>query len=189
MYPTPAASAYGSSQNGENGVNGEHARPTAGTPSLETWSKTWPTPTASSSRGNEMRGAERSDELLLLGQAKRLGIEGSETTAVAGIRDAGADGADPDPEDPELPTPTASEDHGSPGERFSGVTGAAVRSRLGPTTDEPGPTTSPDTLVLSPRFVEALMGWPDGWTDCARSGTESSPSRQSSPSTSLPGGS
>jgi len=35
-----------------------------------------------------------------------------------------------------------------------------------------------DTLmqaVLSPRFVEALMGYPTGWTDCALSETPSSP--------------
>ena len=38
--------------------------------------------------------------------------------------------------------------------------------------------------VLNPRFVEALMGFRIGWTDCAASGTPSSPPRLSSPSAS-----
>ena len=42
-YPTPSATAYGTSQN-EGKV--AHKRPTAGTPSLDTWARTWPTPTA-----------------------------------------------------------------------------------------------------------------------------------------------
>lgn len=39
MYPTPAATPYGSSQNGINGKGGEFERPSAGTPSLETMAK------------------------------------------------------------------------------------------------------------------------------------------------------
>jgi len=31
----------------------------------------------------------------------------------------------------------------------------------------PGPTSSCATLNLNPRFLEMLMGWPDGWTDSA----------------------
>lgn len=37
-------------------------------------------------------------------------------------------------------------------------------SHLGPTTSKDGPPTSRPSLVLNPRFVEALMGWPIGWT-------------------------
>lgn len=40
MYPTPLGEPYGSSQNGSNA-----SRPSAGTQSLETWSKNWTTPT------------------------------------------------------------------------------------------------------------------------------------------------
>lgn len=40
-YPTPSATPYGTSQN-EGEV--EHRRPTAGTPSLETWARLWQTP-------------------------------------------------------------------------------------------------------------------------------------------------
>jgi len=34
-----------------------------------------------------------------------------------------------------------------------------------------GPNGSPTTRTLNPRFVEALMGWPIGWTDCERAVT------------------
>ena len=42
-WPTPAATPYGSSQNGINGVGGKNERPSAGTPSLETMARAdWP---------------------------------------------------------------------------------------------------------------------------------------------------
>ena len=40
-----------------------------------------------------------------------------------------------------------------------------------------GKPTSKNTRTLNPRFVEALMGWPIGWTDCERAVTASSPSK------------
>lgn len=46
-----------------------------------------------------------------------------------------------------------------------------VCSRLDPTTSTDGPDTSASGLTLNPRFVEALMGWPTGWTDFACSET------------------
>jgi hypothetical protein len=46
-------------------------------------------------------------------------------------------------------------------------------SRLLRTTRKDGATTS-DQAVLSPRFVEAMMGFPDGWTVCVPSATPSS---------------
>lgn len=36
-----------------------------------------------------------------------------------------------------------------------------------PTTTTDGVASSPQTQVLNPRFVEMLMGWPDGWSACA----------------------
>lgn len=41
-WPTPAATPYGSSQNGINGKGGEFERPSAGTPSLERMSRSFP---------------------------------------------------------------------------------------------------------------------------------------------------
>jgi DNA (cytosine-5)-methyltransferase 1 len=47
-----------------------------------------------------------------------------------------------------------------------------------PTTPPDGEPTSSDGRVLNPRFVEALMGFPVGWTDCALSETPSSRNRR-----------
>lgn len=44
-----------------------------------------------------------------------------------------------------------------------------------------GNASSKSTRVLNPRFVEWLMGWPIGWTDCDSPATESSPTPQLSP--------
>lgn len=46
-------------------------------------------------------------------------------------------------------------------------------SRLDPETETPGPASSPSTRRLNPRFVEWLMGWPIGWTDCEQPATGS----------------
>jgi len=41
QWPTPTATPYGSSQNGINGIGGEHERPSANTPSLERLSRSF----------------------------------------------------------------------------------------------------------------------------------------------------
>lgn len=40
-----------------------------------------------------------------------------------------------------------------------------------PATPTLGPESSPSTRRLNPRFVEWLMGWPIGWTDCGSAAT------------------
>ena len=55
-YPTPSATPYGSSQN-EGTV--PYDRPSRGTPSLETWARTWPTPRACS--GKRSSGGNRTE--------------------------------------------------------------------------------------------------------------------------------
>lgn len=54
-----------------------------------------------------------------------------------------------------------------------------------PPTGTDGSGTS-QRVVLNPEFVEALMGWPIGWTDCAFAETGSSHSRPPLPSASSP---
>lgn len=48
-------------------------------------------------------------------------------------------------------------------------------SRQAPRMQKAGGTISSTGLALNPLFVEALMGWPIGWTDCASAGTALSP--------------
>jgi DNA (cytosine-5)-methyltransferase 1 len=48
-------------------------------------------------------------------------------------------------------------------------------SRQAPRMQKAGGSTSSTGLALNPLFVEALMGWPIGWTDCASAGTALSP--------------
>ena len=120
QWPTPAASLYGSSQNGVN-----KTRPSAGTPSLtaiarDLWPKTggpdlkeavrqWPTPTTQGG-GCKSRSGAGKDELLLAGAAKSFRPD--EIQPIQG--------------------------------------GEAGRGH-----------------VLNPKFVNALMGIPIGWTNCA----------------------
>jgi DNA (cytosine-5)-methyltransferase 1 len=98
-YPTPSATRYGSSQN-EGTI--PHQRPSAGTPSLDTWASKWATPTSRDGKDGAAKDANVPTNGLLGRQALR--------------------------------TPTA---------------GAPTSSRA----------------VLNPLFVEALMGFPSGWTD------------------------
>jgi hypothetical protein len=58
----------------------------------------------------------------------------------------------------------------------------ARRSHPDQTTPKDGEPTSKTTRVLNPQFVEALMGWPIGWSACGSWATESSPSKPLSPS-------
>lgn len=57
----------------------------------------------------------------------------------------------------------------------------SIPGRPDPVTPPGGPPTSPGTRQLNPAFVEALMGWPAGWSACEPSATVSSPSKPPSP--------
>lgn len=273
-WPTPTASEYGSSQNGINGVGGEHERPSAGTPSLWTLARNWPTPTAR--LGDEKRGTPSQElarrrfasgrrnlddaaalwptplaadagkggnkyvggNLTLLGAA-RLKTEWPTPQA----RDAKGRSSEnhPDRGGPNLPnlvsemwptptahdaltpktpeqvaamrarapkrkgggspgvsnlnetvaalwpTPTAMDANSSGGRNKSAAkpgskthAGTSLYRRRDHTDSHRARARSPDGMVLNPRFVEAMMGFPDGHTDCAYSETPSSPSKRRS---------
>lgn len=131
-YPTPSATPYGTSQN-EGQV--AHKRPTAGTPSLETWAKNWPTAGANDWKGSYQPGQRR-------GQLDEAAEQ-------------------------KWATPTAGDAAG----------------RQDRKTPKDGDTTS-QRAVLNPQFVEALMGFPPGWSsaqiDSGASETESSPRSRNS---------
>lgn len=162
-YPTPSATPYGTSQN-EGKV--AHKRPTAGTPGLETWAKNWPTPAATDWKGESQfakhgRPHRTSDAVAswatpTAGDAKQRGAAGYPTD---GKRNAGTTLTD----------------------MVSGP-----RGPLGRKTKTAGePTSQPEVRrLLSPNFVEALMGFPVGWSSAqigsAVLETESSRKPQSS---------
>lgn len=84
-------------------------------------------------------------------------------------------------------TPTVQNSNGNgyqyqPGTRKVTVIlpGQAVAFRLG----QPIKSDGPIGMVLNPRFVETLMGWPIEWTSCVSVEVASSPSKQLTPSTS-----
>ena len=145
VYPTPAASAYGSSQTGSNSD-----RPSAGTPSLETWAKGWPTPTA-----RDHTSTQASAETHARNSRPLSEFVGN------------------------WPTPTASDrrrsgSEGYGGQKFQTLTDATVRSppgHLAPATPTDGEPTL-GAAALNPRFVEALLGLPIGLIGCDCSATE-----------------
>lgn len=136
-YPTPSATPYGSSGNGSG--NNVDSR---GRPSLKTIAKGWATPVAVDSK--ELT-SKRGRGLLTDQMREHVG---SET----------------------WPTPVTTDSKSSArGTTTTGVMHVgvsltdAMRSHRGLKMSAPGPSGA-DKPVLSPEFVEALMGLPPGWT-------------------------
>jgi hypothetical protein len=149
-YPTPTASPYGKSGN----ARGHEERRRE---SLDTMAANWSTPTAhdGSSTGNKPRPRQG-------GASLRTQVERGVPQLAAPIFE---------PKKQRWPTATATDaaDSGAAGYstssgRHSGTTltdAARLHAgHLGAVTL----TAGPDGLVLSPEFVEALMGLPEGWT-------------------------
>ena len=130
-WPTPAATPYGSSQNGINGVGGKNERPSAGTPSLETMAREWPTPRAN--EAGKIGSRANYGQVCL---ANHPAIVGKPTRAKALKGDSTAQNWP---------------DDGRPDQ--------ANRKPNGNRDVPPG-----DRQVLSPNWVEALMGFPTGYS-------------------------
>ena len=196
-YPTPSATPYGTSQN-EGKV--AHKRPTAGTPSLETWAKNWHTPVAGDARG---AGPDQHTQSLgkdvknwatpTAGDAAR---QWKPETFERNRQRHAAKGVNLhfplNLQARTWATPTAGDAKASgsrnaPGSAAHQGTSLTDQIRTGDSAgrrDRPTSKDGSDTsqrAVLNPRFVEALMGLPLGWTlpigptDSDASETESSP--------------
>ena len=190
-YPTPSATPYGTSQN-EGKV--AHKRPTAGTPGLETWAKNWPTAGANYWKGSFQPGQRR-------GQLYEAAEQKWATPTAHDGRRPGADvhstqGNNLSRDTANWATPTAGDakQSGAAGyptdsKRNAGTTltdmVSGPRGPLGRKTKTAGePTSQPEVRrLLSPNFVEALMGFPVGWSFAQivsdASETQSSPKQQS----------
>ncbi len=152
QWPTPAASSYGRNKGGANPEGPER-------PSLDTLARTWPTPRASES-------------------------ENRTTRHPPSVKDGRGHGRTLAGEAASWPTPTSGDSESSGSWNLEGsraklgtsLTDATCRSGP-PAPETPHGETAP-TLALNPRFVETLMGWPVGWTDCESSGMVSSRFRE-----------
>lgn len=140
---TPAATPYGSSQNGINGVGGKNERPSAGTPSLETMAREWITPNTRDWKDTGVTQGNR--------KSPNLGTMAQWPTATAG--DAKSSGAAGYSTESGRHTGTTLTD------AISGPRGQANRKPNGSRDVPPG-----ERQVLSPNWVEALMGFPTGYS-------------------------
>ena len=174
-YPTPAASTYGRNKGGQNPEGPER-------PSLETWAKTWPTPTAKIGEDSQThRSGNRTKELLLTGQAAAF----RQAPTATGPESPGHSGLpSPGKKSNEWETPTTGPNTKS--EK------AMRRFRDGGQSSTPGLAQQAAGVVsmknakkrLNPLFVAWLMGWhwliPE-WIFSECSEMESSRNKQSSP--------
>lgn len=148
----------------------------------------WQTPSVADTDGGRMaRSGDRSDEMLLKGQANKWPTPNAHDGMWPGSDETSTQGANlkRDAESwPTPKTPTGGPEarigraaRGSGGEdlearalmfptpRFGphGTPGAGLRH---PAIETAGPKSSPNARTLNPLFVEWLMGFPIGWTDC-----------------------
>ena len=170
-YPTPTASRYGSSNNGDP-HDGREGYATAQNPSLHSWAAGWPTPSASEDRAelvidhNYRKGARLTTVAVNTPRWQTPRAEGF---------DAGGHRGKSDSLHAQVklwPTATAS-DANSSGSRIGNPTTAAhPGTSLTDATCRSGhqpPTTcthgGPCQLRLNPHFVAWLMGFPLDWLD------------------------
>lgn len=147
--PTPSASQYGSSQNGINGVGGENERPSAGRPSLVTAAREGllPTPAASDSKRTMGQGPRHRNHGPTLHEAMIRALP----TPRASDSSRGAHDAR-DRQGGEGPT--------LPDVAVRGLDTPSISS--GPSLTS-GASTGNGAGLLSPSFVEWMMGLPSGW--------------------------
>lgn len=170
-WPTPTANRYGSSNNGSPGDGREQYR-TKGNPSLHTLARLWPTPNALISNDGEslesfLKRKEKWAHKYRNGMPLSVKVQ-------------------------QWPTPAARDYKGANSAEHCQVNGTGRKHmdqlpnyvahsfQSGPQAPKATGQESQNTSGrrLNPLFVEWLMGFPDGWTDCEPSETLSSHSKQ-----------
>jgi hypothetical protein len=178
-WPTPTASNPNDAESPESFearrqiLAERHGNNGAGTP-LAIAAKQWPTPTAADSRASGGMYATTGSHafgVTLTDATVRLQMWPTPTAAegvkIGSAANYGQIGLSNHPAIVGLP-------QRPPGQK-------SRRSRQAPTAPT-GATTSRSGRILNPLFVEALMGWPIGWTDCGCAETASSHSKPPLPS-------
>ena len=184
LWPTPDASvSVGSNRGGQQGRVGVDR------PALARLVRLWPTTTTtqdsigSGSHGygpvSKSTGMSRSEGVTLTDKAVRLwqtpratdGDKGGPNQRLKGVPSLVAEARRR-----LWPTTTThnSQDSLAPAEflRKSPELTARAFTLLGQMNSQSGQKCSPSDRTLNPRFVEWLMGWPIGWTDCDSRVTE-----------------
>ncbi|HSE46192.1 MAG TPA: hypothetical protein VLA89_12770 [Gemmatimonadales bacterium] len=174
-FPTPSATAYGSSGNGTKHPNG----PTKGRPSLETMAarNLWPTPTAQDAKNDGGPSQWERNTQPLNVAVKRWPTPTAQDAESSGSRSGNpnskahpgtslTDAVRPDRQK-RFPTPRAEDSQCASGHRGADDTlyGAICKPRDG-SSESPG--------QLNPTWVEWLLGFPLEWTVCEPSATRSS---------------
>jgi hypothetical protein len=137
----------------------------------------WQTPKTPGG-GNSSRSGDRIDELLLVGQAKHWRTPDAVQRGGPALVES-RQGHQVNLQDQTLSWATpAARDYKDGGNPSPNVPTNGLLGRQAPRTPMAGQDTSNETLVLNPRFVEALMGWPIGMTDFESSETAWSQWRQ-----------
>lgn len=165
MWPTPAATPYGSSQNGINGKGGEHERPSANTPSLERMSRSFLPDLLISSDGDESSPSDQISPQLWKTPHGMVNTDVKGHTGGAGGKFAKqALKFDRDRwSTPRLGPNTTS--RRAMTERPDGGGGTSALSLAQQATGEV--LISQSRAKLNPRFTEWLMGLPIGWTSAS----------------------
>jgi hypothetical protein len=161
MWPTPRVSDVTSGRTlNEKGQRVSKSSDKVFGANLSDVVKMWPTPTAAcASGGQTSRSGKRKGELLLAGAVRMFPTPTASMMTTADMeqaRYAGNKGSNrPSYQDAKMwATPTASVGGPEP----DGATGRKLVTQVGG--------------QLNPTWVEWLMGWPLGWTDCAVSATD-----------------
>jgi len=158
-WPTPAATHYGSSQNGINGIGGANERPSARTPGLQmrVRMEDWPTPSVMEAYkvGNRANYGQKalSNHPEIVGLPQREKAEKNDNTAqywpTATAGDAKSSGSRNTPDSQAKPGTSLTD-----AIREDGGTGRLGRDNLNTTGNPP---------VLSPAWVSTLMGFDPNW--------------------------
>jgi hypothetical protein len=169
MWMTPVSSERANRTNKivpsvENGTHGQH---------LSAQAVMWQTPTVNDSKNNAAASQhERNSPALNVQAATWPTPRAADATKGSGESPKRDGGPSLTTVSAQWPTPTAMDSRSSGAAHYSTESGRhsgttltdAIRSHPDPATPPDGADGSNSTPVLNPRFVEALMGWPDRWT-------------------------